>query len=139
MPVLKLDFTNIPDNFIPAGEVDAVITKVVVREGKNAPYLNWEFDLVDPEHKGRKVWMMTSLSEKSLWRLRDVFKSLGLDAESVALDVEEDIVINPPLANVPVRLKLSVEEYEGTKRNRVDAILERYDLDEGGEGRADLL
>lgn len=53
---------------LPTGDYVLRIAKEPeVRDGSEHPYLNWEFDIVEPEeHVGRKHWENTSLSPKAL-------------------------------------------------------------------------
>ena len=149
MPTFKFNFDEIPDSVPPEGEVEAVIDKVVMKLGKDSgqPYLNWQFTIVEGDYTNQKVWMITSLSEKALFRLRDVFKGLGF-TDMVELVIDEDeneqgeqLLIEPELEGVPVTLKISHREYQGRKQASVDEILdyhttahlEGYDIDAGVE------
>lgn len=126
---VQLDFSNLPSNYVEAGEYQAVINKVTLKESKNtgSQYLNWEFDLVEEEHLGHRVYMMTSLNPQALWKVRDQFEILGIQTEVMELEVtEEGVVMTPFLAGRAVKLKISVEEYNGRNQNRVDGILEYY-------------
>ena len=53
---------------LPVGWYDGVITKVEVRPGQKGAYLNIEVTVhdTDGEHHGRKVWGMSSFSDKAL-------------------------------------------------------------------------
>lgn len=85
MPQLVIDFSEIPDNDIPEGEYDAVIGNIEYRQSQSSEfgYLNWEFQIDDGEYRGRKLFMMTSLSPKALWNLKTQFTVLGFDSKAV--------------------------------------------------------
>lgn len=51
---------------LPVGWYNGVITKVEVRPGQKAAYLNIEVTVHGDEHNGRKVWGMASFSDKAL-------------------------------------------------------------------------
>lgn len=137
----KLDFSDIPSNTLPPGEYEAIIAKVEGREGPTAPYLNWEFDILDPEYVGRKVWMITSLSPKALWGLRDNLEALGIDVEGeLDLELEEgtNILIDPDVIGEPCLLGITVEKGQRGEQNRV-RIIEGYSDDDDDDGDDDIL
>lgn len=134
MPELqfKLDFSDIPSNTLPPGEYEAIIAKVEGRDGPTAPYLNWEFDVIDPEYVGRKLWMITSLSAKALWGLRDNLEALGVDVDGeLDLELEEgtNILIEPDVIGEPCVLAVTIEKGPRGEQNRV-RIIQGYVDDE---------
>lgn len=129
---LSINFADIPSNDLEPGDYDAMISQVVVRqaEGKEYPYLNWEFEITTPEHVGRKAWMMTPLSPQGAWKTRDQFVALGY-AEDALLDLEYDeetgIITSPEMGDIPVLIRVEENEYQGRKRSQVASIIESYD------------
>jgi hypothetical protein len=123
----KIDFGAIPDNALPAGEYTAVINKVTFKEGEKAPYLNWEFDILDEEFADRKVWMITSFADNALFRLKAVAASLGFEG-MFELEIEEgtDLVLSPDFAGTEVSIKTSLREYQGQNRANIDSILDYF-------------
>ncbi len=144
---IRIDFSKVPSNFIPAGEYEAVISKVEVRESKSGPwpYLNWEFDITEEEHAGRKVWMMTSLSPKALWGVQGAFSTLGIVSDSDALteleyDPDDGTLTNPDFAGMSVIVAVEEDEWQGQKHSRAVAITycEHPFGDEDAEVASDL-
>lgn len=127
---IKLDFTSVPGlEPVPAGSYRATIVKVESRKSQQGdyPYLNWELDLDHPEYGGRKLWLMTSLSPRALWKLRDVLKNLGFDEDALKGELTLDL---DDMAGVEVMAEVSQEEWRGQDgkldppqvRNRVDMV-----------------
>lgn len=131
---MKLDFSQIPDfKALPEGEYDAVVSQVTVKESSNSeyPYLNWQFTISDtdfPEAESMSVYMMTSLSPKALWRVRDTFATFGLIDSEIDLEIDDTtgILIDPDLTGMAVRLQLSQDTYQNQIRNRVEQVVQVY-------------
>jgi hypothetical protein len=73
------------------GTYIAVLNKVVEKPGKQAPYWEWEFQIVgtpDGEEirPAPRVWERTSLSPLAVWRVRKLLLALGGD---LATDTED--------------------------------------------------
>jgi hypothetical protein len=130
MARITVNFGEIPSDTVPEGEHEAVITGVTMRQSQTGthPYLNWEFQIVEGEHEGRKVWMMTSLAPNALFRLRDTFVALGFSSDAVIeLDVdEENTLVEPSVIGLPVRIQTTLEKYQGQDRARVQRIVEAH-------------
>lgn len=47
-----------------------------------AHYWTWEFEVAYGDHKGRRFWTNTSLSEKALFKLKEVFDAFGYTTDS---------------------------------------------------------
>ncbi len=141
MPNFKFDFSEIPDSVVPEGEVEAVITKIELRTSKSSgqPYLNWEFTIAEGDYENSKLWMITSLTDKSLFRLKQVAESLGF-TETFELEIDEDtnLVTYPMLDGTAVTLKVHHEEYQGRKQARVNEIVDYHTMHhlEGVETKA---
>lgn len=134
----KIDFSDIPDNSLPEGEYTAKINNVMLKEGAKAPYLNWEFDILDEEYEDRKVWMITSLADAALFRLKQVAEALGFEGGFDFEVDEQGYVVDPELAGCEVSVKVEQREYQGTKRANVVAILDYFtDVHLGGEPEAE--
>lgn len=138
MPQITVDFSNVEEfEALPKGEYDCVIVKAELRtpaDSDKYPYINLEMDVKDivslsgadaPSLDGtRKLWAILSLSPKALWRTKQVFENLGIFAEEMELDVDEEtnMVVSPELIGMPVRCAVSTRVYEGRTQNQVDAI-----------------
>lgn len=105
--MIKLDFSNVTGgNFepMPAGDYTLEIEKVeskVSKAGNNM--LNITYVTVDEgEHKGNKVFDLYVLTEKALWKLKDLFTAIGFDTDGLVDFDPEDLVGQTILANVIV-------------------------------------
>ena len=67
---------------LPDGVYSAKLREVTTHEGRTAPYWRWEYEIVDERYPGRRMWDNTSLSDRALWRLRNVFDAFGVPADT---------------------------------------------------------
>jgi len=118
---LRIDFSQIPElEPLPTGEYPAVVTGVELRESRSGPdpYLNWAFEITSPEYLGRKVWLVTGLGVKALWKLQETLEALG------ATNLSGEIDLNPQeFVGRQCNIVVSQEVYNGVTRNRVDSVL----------------
>ena len=103
---------------LPDGVYPAKLRDVTTHEGRTAPYWRWEYEITDPQYAGRRMWYNTSLSDRALWRLRNVF-----DAFCVPADTNTDDLIG-----LSVQLAVGSEIQEqgagaGQTRNVVRDVL----------------
>jgi len=134
---MRINFSEVEGSFkpLPAGPYNVTVEKVEVRESKSSEhnYLNWELVVNDGEFEDRRLWMITSLSPRALFRLKDVFVSLGVIEEDDEIDIEWDddvevtpsagpLVTTPELSGLPAIAIVKSEVYEGKERNRVDDL-----------------
>lgn len=139
MAGIKVNFAEVESSFepLPEGRYECIVETVEVRESKSSDndYLNWELKVLDDEHEGRRLWMITSLSEKALFRLKDTFLALGVIEEDDEVDIEwEDdvditpqegpVVTNPEVIGIACIAVVTNEVYDGRERNRVNEILD---------------
>ena len=79
---IKINFADIQGGFepLPEGEYEVVVETVEVRESGSSDndYLSWELKVLDDEFEGRRLWMITSLGPKALWKLKDTLIALGV-------------------------------------------------------------
>ena len=47
-------------------------------EGPKGPYWTWEFEVVEPDTRAARLWVTTSLSERSDWKLKETFAAFGV-------------------------------------------------------------
>jgi hypothetical protein len=129
-----INFSDV-DSFepLPGGEWYGVeVDKVEVRENKNgdALYLNWELVVVDGDYENRRLWMMTSLKDTALFRLKQVFEALDVLEDEYEIEIEYDDDIDPTSKAGPRLLYPDVEGleasvfvknemYDGREQNRV--------------------
>lgn len=151
MPRITVDFSDVQDfEVLPIGEYSAIIAKATLRqvgmEPEKFPYINVEMDIQEAldvkgdvgDVKGRKVWMIMSMSPKALGITKQYLENLEIYADDFNIDAEETdtgdlIVTDPELVGLPVRVKLTQRDYEGKKQNQVDGI---WALGNSGAGSA---
>lgn len=138
MGSMNINFADVEDSFqvMPEGLYPVVVEKVEIRESKSSdnPYLNWELTITDGEHEGRKLWQITSLSPKALFRLKDQFLALGViegDEEDFPIEWDDDIsitpeagplLIEPEVTGMAATAVVTIDAYQGKDRNRVDEL-----------------
>ena len=128
MPEYNIDFSEV-ESFaaIPQDEYPVIVEEVEMRQSQSSeyPYLNWKLKVTEGEYEGRFVWMMTSLSPKSLWRLKETLDNLEvpLDEFNIVVDEDTDLVIEPELAGLPALAPVREDEYQGRITNKVDMLL----------------
>jgi hypothetical protein len=124
---------------VPAGEYGVEIEKVEVRENKagDSLYLNWEMTIIDGDFENRKLWLITSLKDTALFRLKSIFEGLQIidGEEDLELEYDDDIdpstkegplLIDPNLEGMECVAVVQNEMYEGKEQNRVrDLFVER--------------
>lgn len=131
MSQIQINFAEVEDNAfeaIPEANYPVVIDHVEMRDSKSSdnPYLNWEMTVSEGEYANRKLWMMTSLSEKALWRLKAVLSNLGvLEDGEMRFEVDDDTkyLTSPDIAGMPAIAVVTTEVYNNQTRNRVEDLL----------------
>lgn len=105
---------------LPDGTYTVRLREVSANTSRNSgnPYWSWEYEVVDGPHKGRRLWDNTSLSEKALWRVNQVFQAFGVGPDT---DTDE-------LLGSQVRAVVSQREIEGGSRageigNQIERLL----------------
>lgn len=112
---LRVDFKDVETRSkIPDGEFHVKVTDITVEDGDKAQYLSWEFEVMDPEYKGRKVYTNTSLAPQALWNLRSLLESLGVETpdSEFELDLES-------YKEMEMKVTITNEKYEGKDRPKV--------------------
>ena len=92
--MINLDFSNVTGgNFepIPAGDYVLEIENIeeqVSKAGNNM--LNITFNVAEGEYAGRKIFEFYVLTEKALWKMKDLLIALGIDTEGqVDIDIDD--------------------------------------------------
>lgn len=102
---------------LPVGWYDGVITKVEVRAGGKGPYLNIEVTVHGEDHNGRKVWGMSSFSDKALTMPGGIVNVLQSAKPDIDIDTppeELPAVMAAALPTLPVSFLVKNEQ---VKRN----------------------
>lgn len=129
MPTLDLNFNDIPSfEPLPKGKYSVVVRSVELRPSQSSdnPYLNFQLEVTEGEYAGRVLFLMSSTSPKSLWRLLEHLKALGVELPDnrLLLETEEDtnFLINPQMVGLPAIANVIQEVYEGRLQNKVDQL-----------------
>ncbi|MDM7940126.1 MAG: DUF669 domain-containing protein [Methanothrix sp.] len=125
---IDLDFSNVQEfEAIPAGNYPIVVEQVEMKQSQNSdyPYLNYTLTITDGEYANRKLFMISSLSPKALWRAKAVFQTLGVYQEKMDIQVDDDtnLVVFPELVGAVGIAVVGQETYEGRIQNRVQDIV----------------
>lgn len=137
MPSVTVNFADV-ESFepLPPGNYDVEIDKVEVRMNKagDGLYLNWELIVLDGEYENRRLWMITSLKDTALFRLKQVFESLDVmdDDEEMEIEYDDDIepstsggprLVYPEVDGLEAVAVVKNEMYDNRERNRVEELL----------------
>ena len=119
MAMMNLDFSSIPSREpLPEGTYPVSVAKVEQKlSKKNNPVLKVEFNIKDEEYKGRKIWANYTLIPTAMWKVQELFKALGLEADAI-LEIDTD-----DLVGLTCQLKIAQREFEGEIQNDVKKAL----------------
>jgi hypothetical protein len=68
---------------LPEGHYLCQIEKIVEKDGKEYPYMECEWKVLQPrEHKGRKLWDNISFNPKAAFKVRALFDAFDYDYDS---------------------------------------------------------
>lgn len=125
--IIPIDFSEVPSSApIEEGEYPVVVEKVEVRASQTSetPYLNWTMRITEGPQSQRLLYMMTSVSGKALWKLREVLEALGAFHDQMQLEIEPEskLLVQPRVTGLACIAVVTSEEYQGQKRARVNKI-----------------
>ena len=121
--MLRVDFSEVQEfDLIPEGVYRACVTEQEVRESNSSeyPYINWTYTIVGSANDNRKVWLMTSLSPKALFRLKAFLIAAGETKESLASDFEMD-----PDKYVGKEMSIQIKHEKDTRQGREGKLQDR--------------
>ena len=126
---MKIDFSNVQQmsTVVPEGVYSVVVEKIEWA-GDEKLYYNWQFNIInadDPENKenvsSRKLWAITSIKPKALWKLQQFLEALGEDANAI---VSADYDFDPEQwVGSECKVLVKHREYQGNTMCDVDSIL----------------
>lgn len=127
---IVFDLGNDTSDLMPKGQYRAEITAVTLKDSKNTPgnqYINWEFTLVEEEYVGRKLWLITTLTKESIWKLRSTLKALGIvysKGEQLIIEADEDgTVTTPDVVGTICTINVTTQKRDGEEVNQVKNIV----------------
>jgi Protein of unknown function (DUF669) len=126
---VTVDFSEVPDfDPMPKGDYAVLVDKLeyrVAQEADKYDYINWELVVTeDGEFNNRRLWFITSLSPRALFRLKDILENLGLYEDELEIDYDEDsmLVTSPEVVGMPAMATVTQRPYEGRIQNDVAAL-----------------
>lgn len=108
---------------LPAGVYTSKLLEVEVKEGLQSgkPYWNWTFEVdgeEHPDHADRRLWVITSLSENALFKLKEVFHAFGYTTDS-----DTDELIGEKVKLVVIEQEIEKGKRKGQIGNQVEQVL----------------
>lgn len=126
--VISVNFKGVEGRItLPEGSYHCKVAEVTQEDGSQAPYLKWKFEVVGGKFDGKPLYNNTSLAEQSLWSLRNLLETLGVEVPDDELDIDLE-----ELVGKECMLVVEHENYEGKTRARV-ADFSPLGEDEGGD------
>jgi hypothetical protein len=103
---------------IPPGRYAAVITATEMKPTKsgNGKYLEFEFQIVDGEHKGRKLWDRLNLENPNGTAVQIARSTLSAICRSVGVPRPND---SSELHSVPLCVSVKLRKFEGNDTNEI--------------------
>lgn len=120
---MNIDFSSVPSR--EALEEGTYLLQIAKAEEKLSstgnPMINIEYDVVatadgEAVQGSRKLWDNYSLQSQALFKLKELFNSLGMDTDNI-VDIELSDLIG-----LQVMAKLVQETYNGELRNKVKKL-----------------
>lgn len=110
----SLDFEPMPEDIYEA----VLAEEVELAEGPNGPYWKWTFKITTSGYETRKQFVNTSLSEKALWKLKEMFEAFGVSA-----DTDTEDLIGQPVKLMIVQRVIAKGARSGEVGNEVRQVL----------------
>lgn len=117
------------DALPPGPYIGQLVDVKTDNEGPSGAYWRWEFDVVAPEEfENRKLWVNTSLSDKAVWKLKEVFDAFGHTTDS-----DTDDLIGQRVKLIVSQQPIEKGNRAGQMGNNVDRLLELTGDEADGE------
>lgn len=114
MPAIKINLEKL--NPLPEGIYEVMVKNIKLKESKSNTnqYLVWHLEITEGQYKDKIIFMNTSLSDNSLWRIRKLLEAMNFPC------CDEQIELEPKeLINYQLRVKVVTEFYNGKFYNQV--------------------
>jgi Protein of unknown function (DUF669) len=119
---LDLDFGGVGGGFepLPDGNYTLKVADCPVKENKakDGRMIVFEFDVMDDDFVGRKLWLNTSLKPAARWKLQEVLEAITQQEwreDGMELELTE-------LLGEIVTAEVFTEEYDGKPVNRINRL-----------------
>jgi flagellar biosynthesis GTPase FlhF len=127
---VSVNFTGVESRvLLPEDDYHVKVSEVTKEEGSKGDYLKWVFEVTEGKFEGNKVYFNTSLTEQSLWNLKNLLTTLGVEVPNDELDIDLD-----ELVDLEMMAAIAHENYEGKRQAR---LVDFYASDESAPAPAD--
>lgn len=114
---------------LPEGSYTVEVLEVSQEESSNDnPMLKWTFGVSEGKFKGSKLWYQTVLVPQSLFALRSILESLGLEVPDDAMELNLDDMIG-----LTCGVSVLHEEYNGKPQAKIIDFISAEDASEDEE------
>jgi len=113
------DFSDIESySILPAGTYTAAIVSSENKTTKNGngSYLELQLEIIDGQYAGRKVWDRLNLRNPNQTAVEIAMRTLASICKAIGIKTPRD---SSELHNKPMKIKVSVREYNGNESNEV--------------------
>ena len=119
--IITVDFTNVEDQkVVDEGDYPCEVVEIIQKEGDKAEYLAWRFKVVGGKFDGVTVYNNTSLSDQSLWNLRQLLECMKMEVEKKVEEIDLDELIGEKVGLTII----NDDSYDGKPRNKVTGYYE---------------
>lgn len=126
---VKVDLSGVESSrkAIPEGSYTVSVNdaKIETSSKSSADYIAFEFEVIEGDHKGAKLFHNCSLQPQALFNLKNVLEALGFTIPKKAFDLELS-----ELLGLECEVEVGHETYDGKKKAR---IVEFINLEDGDE------
>lgn len=118
--MIKVDFNTVKENNhpVPEGTYTAEILNVELKSSKNNrnQYLNWHLKIIHEDSllNEKKLFLITSLKETCLWRLKKLLKTLNYPCNGDIVEIDPKKIIGCELKVIVIQ-----ERYNGNLYNKI--------------------
>lgn len=118
---------------LPANTYNAIISDAEYQLSKSSgkPMWNLQLAVTDAEYENRRLFTFLSFSEKALPGTKAALAIIKPELSEATFNVKDPETVSS-LIGTKVKVKVAVEEYEGSKQNRI----KRWYVAEGDDGFA---
>lgn len=130
---VKADFSKVEEGGgrfrVPEGDYrfKVVAAKIDTSEKSGNTMIVWTFEGVEGKVKGKRVKDYTTITAKSLWKLRDLLTAMGVKVPKKVVSITPSKYVGKELG-----LTLSDDEYEGKISSKPSDYLDIETLESGG-------
>lgn len=120
---------------VPKGIYDAEVDSCEYQISKNSnqPMFQFVFQITDGPYQGRKLYFYTSFSQKALPGTKTALLRIDPTLFSGPFEPQK-IAATGQLLGKKLRIKVTLEDYQGEQRSRVQAVFQPAENSAGGGG-----